>query len=125
MNYEVDLSTFEFDLPADTDPRGWQRGGIGDQDWETKNSMLLAEWLRFHELMTENVLEQCKKHRVNAAPIGWRDKQIRQFRRLVARHYDGQVYPPNHFVDLYVRRIREKHGEEAPDLFWEKWKQVQ
>jgi hypothetical protein len=125
MNYEVDLSTLDLDDLPSADPRGWQRGGLGDQDWETRNSQLVAEWLRFLERMAEHVTEQCKRRGVASAPYGWAKAQISGFRRHVAKYYDGQVYPPNNFVQLHAKRVREKKGEEAEQLFWEKWRQVQ
>lgn len=104
-------------------PGSWQHGGPGDQDWETYNSQLLHEWLRFLERMTENIFEQCRDHGVTQPPIGWRDAQIRKFRRLVAKHYDGLVYPQGEYLALYEERLAEKNGPGAVELFREKWRQ--
>ncbi len=98
-------------------PGSWQKGGSGDQDWETMNSQLLHEWLRFLERMTEFAQKRGRP------PWNWRTTQVHKFRQFVASKYDGAVYPQGDYLALYEERLAEKSGPAAVELFREKWRQ--
>lgn len=118
------LQGLDLDRHGRSKPAGsWRRGGPGDQDWETMNSLLTQEWLRFLERMTENMAEQCAKLGVSSPPWEWRGAQVRRFRQLLASRYDQQSYPDPEYLRLYEDRLTERHGPAAVDLFREKWRQ--
>jgi hypothetical protein len=115
-----DPSQYDPDEPT-THAAKWQLGGVGDQDWETKNNQLLHDWLRWDEAIAENVADQCRRHGVKSAPQGWWLRQVTKFRRLLAARYDGQTEPDAKWVDEYRRRLKDRQGEEALALFEAKW----
>ena len=98
-------------------PGSWRKGGPGDHDWETMNSQMLHEWLRWHERMLEFVQKRGTPH------WDWRTAQVHKFKALLAERYDGQTYPAPDFVQLYEDRVAERHGPEAVELFRDKWRQ--
>lgn len=124
MNYDHLVPDNVVDYGPSPDAKAWQRGGVGDRDWEVKNCQLLFEWLRFYDRMVENVAEQCARHGVTQAPAGWRDAQKSKFRRLMAKHYDGQVYPAGAYMVLHIQRVTERHGADVARALDEKWRQA-
>ena len=97
----------------------WRNGGIGDADWEQYNSQLTAEWLRFYERMAACLNDRAPRR----PPIGWRDKQCRQFRVLLKSRYDGQSEPDPKWIAEYRRRLEEKRPPEELALFEDTWRE--